>query len=190
MKVIYLIRHGEVDIDTTTPLNYQGFKAWLARYDEAPLKEENFSSSSVTALVEQSGCVFTSTLLRSFVSAEYLGATTYKKESLFNEVGVVDVPVPFLKLSPMKWLTFFRIAMLLGLRRKGVSMKGHKQKAKEATRYLVEATKEHDSVVLIGHGAMHYLIGKVLEKEGWQCHYRSHKNLEATKWCYEPLHSS
>ncbi len=58
--------------------------------------------------------------------------------------------------------------MLLRIGRNNAVFVKDKKRAKEATAYLIDATKEHESVVLMGHGGINYLIGKVLKKEGWE----------------------
>jgi broad specificity phosphatase PhoE len=184
MKSIYLIRHGEVDIDTVTPLTYNAFREWLQRYDRAPLKEESRPSESLIKEVQKSPLVLSSGLERSLASVKWLRVTECRQETLFNEVGVVDISVPFIKLSPIGWLTLFRLLMFIGVGKGGISLRRHRVKAREATAYLLNEVEVHGSVVLVGHGAMNYLIGKVLQKEGWQCQHRSHENFGVNHWRY------
>jgi hypothetical protein len=46
-------------------------------------------------------------------------------------------------------------------------LKDAKIRAEEASKFLVNCTKEHHHVVLVGHGFFNMLIGKELKRMGW-----------------------
>ncbi len=60
-----------------------------------------------------------------------------------------------------------RVLSLLGFDKAGISLKAAKLQAKEGSQRLMELFKDHDAVVLVGHGGMNWLLRKVLMKEGW-----------------------
>ena len=81
---------------------------------------------------------------------------------------IPNVNIPFLKLKPKTWLVVLRVLLLFGLGKKDVSLKASKLQAEEAAKRLLELSYEFESVVLVGHGGMNWLIRKVLMKEGWR----------------------
>ena len=74
-----------------------------------------------------------------------------------------------------------RLLLLLGLGKKDTSLKASKVQASKAAQILEDYAKEHESVVLVGHGGMNWLIRKVLMKEGWELEGKgSHGNWGVT----------
>ena len=55
--------------------------------------------------------------------------------------------------------------MIAGFGKKSKAYTEAKQRAKRASEYLVELTTKHESVALMGHGGMHWLVGK--DGEAW-----------------------
>jgi broad specificity phosphatase PhoE len=67
--------------------------------------------------------------------------------------------------------------LLFGVGKKDASLKASKAQAKEAVQRLITLSKEHDHVVLVGHGGMNWLMSRVLIKEGWKLEGKgSHAN--------------
>ncbi len=114
-----------------------------------------------------------------------MGIVHHEKNTLFNEAGIPDAHIPFFKLPPKKWLIILRILMLLGQGKKDLSLKASKLQAKEAAEYLLTLSEEHQSIVVIGHGGMNWLIQKVLQKKGWKLASKpSHKHFGVTRLTY------
>ena len=61
-----------------------------------------------------------------------------------------------------------RFLLLFGFGKKDASLRASKLQAKEAGKRLLKLSDECDSVVLVGHGGMNWLIHKILMKEGWR----------------------
>jgi len=177
MKQITLIRHAKVDSDNSQKIDALSLQKWVDEYDIAPIHSDSLPSKETVALAENADVLVTSTLSRAIDSARVLGVEVYEQNILFNEADIPQVNIPFLKLKPKSWLVILRVMLLLGLGKKDVSLKASKLKAKEASKRLVELSKEHKHVVLVGHGGMNWLMGKVLVREGWVLEGKgSHEN--------------
>ncbi len=85
-----------------------------------------------------------------------------------------------LKLSPNIWLIIFRILWFFGYSRNCESYKDIKQRAKKASSKLIKLSKEHDKIILFGHGVFNRLILKEMISKGW----KNTKKLESKNWGY------
>ena len=168
MKQIILIRHAKVNIDNSQPIVSAALKNWVERYDVAEIHPESKPMQKVRNLVLSADAVVTSSLRRAIDSAKLLYIDVYEQNAIFNEAQIPNVNIPFLKLKPKTWLVVLRVLLLFGLGKKDVSLKASKLQAVEAAKRLLELSYEFESVVLVGHGGMNWLIRKVLMKEGWR----------------------
>ena len=182
MKKIILLRHAKVDIDTSTKIDSFALKQWVKEYDHAPIiplsKEP---TQEIRVLAKDADIVLTSTLRRAKDSAKELEVKIEEESALFNEAAIPEAKIPYIKLKPKTWLAILRIFLLLGLGKKEVSFNASKQMAQNAASKLLEYAKEHNTVLLVGHGGMNWLIRKVLEKQGWRVEGKaSNRNWGAT----------
>ncbi|HHD78923.1 MAG TPA: phosphoglycerate mutase family protein [Epsilonproteobacteria bacterium] len=181
MKEIILIRHAKVDIDNSQKIDALKLQAWVDAYDHAPIDAKSLPSDETKRLVQRADVVLTSTLRRAIDSAKVLGVDAREENSSFNEAAIPKVHIPFIKLKPKHWLMILRMLLLLGLGKKDTSLKASKRQAEKAAQILQAYAKEHDVIVLVGHGGMHWLIRIVLMKEGWVLHGKaSNRNWGAT----------
>ncbi len=167
MKQIILIRHAKVDSDHSEKIDSSSLKDWVALYDTANIHADSFPSEETIDMVKNADLILTSSLRRTIDSAKVLGIDIYESNAVFDEALIPEVNIPFLKLKPKSWLVILRVMLLLGLGKKDTSLKASKQQAKDANKRLLALSTEYDSVVLIGHGGMNWLIRKELMKEGW-----------------------
>ena len=181
MKQIILIRHAKVDIDNSKKINSFSLQKWVNDYDTAPIQQENQPPKETVAFTQNADVVLTSTLRRAIDSAEVLGVEVHEQNSLFNEAGIPEVKIPFLEFKPKTWLVILRGLLLLGLGKKDTSLKVSKSQAREAAQMLLALSDNNESVVLVGHGGMNWLIGKALMREGWELEGKaSNKNWGAS----------
>jgi broad specificity phosphatase PhoE len=181
MKQIILIRHAKVDIDNSQAIDASSLKNWVDRYDIADIHFDSKPTQKTSAMVGSVSVLVTSSLKRTIDSAKVLGADIYESSAIFNEAQIPNVNIPFLKFKPKTWLMVLRVLLLFGLGKKDASMKASKLRAEEAAKRLLELSDEFESVVLVGHGGMNWLIRKVLIKEGWDLKPNaSHKNWGVT----------
>jgi hypothetical protein len=57
---------------------------------------------------------------------------------------------------------------MAGLLRGDASFSAVRGRAGEAAELLIDRAKMHGDVVLMGHGGMNHLIGRVLRQRGWK----------------------
>ena len=57
-----------------------------------------------------------------------------------------------------------------------------KQRATEASEYLIHLANKHESIALLGHGGMNFLIGKELKAKGFKCTQKGGGN---SNWSYK-----
>ncbi len=181
MKEIIFIRHAKVDIDNSEKISSYALKKWINTYNDAPIDKESLPTNELIVLAKNTDIVLTSTLRRSIDSAKVLRVEVFESNPLFNEAAIPEVTIPFLKLKPKSWLMILRVLLLLGLGKKDTSLKASKVQAEKAAQRLLTITDEFESVVLVGHGGMNWLIGKVLMNEGWELEGKaSHANWGVT----------
>ena len=167
MKQIILIRHAKVDIDHSQAIDASSLKNWVDGYDVAAIHFDSKPTQNTRAITGGVGVLVTSSLKRTIDSAKVLDVDIYESSAIFNEAQIPNVNIPFLKLKPKTWLVVLRVLLLFGLGKKDASLKASKLQAEEAAERLLELSSEFESVVLVGHGGMNWLIRKILFKKGW-----------------------
>lgn len=177
MKQIILIRHAKVDIDSSEKMDSASLKIWVESYDTANIHADSLPNQETRDVVNHIDVLVTSSLRRAIDSAKALGVDIYESDAVFNEVLIPEVNIPFLKLKPKRWLVILRVMLLVGLGKKDASLKAAKTQAIGASKRLLELSNTYDTVVLVGHGGMNWLIRKELMKEGWSLEpHASNKN--------------
>lgn len=181
MKQIILLRHAKVEIDNSETIASVSLKKWVEVYDAAEIDANSKPSPSVHDMVQNADLLVTSTLRRAIDSATLLDRAIDESNALFNEAKVPEANIPFFKLKPKTWLGILRLLLLLGLGKKDTSLKASKKQAKEASLRLLKLSEKYDSVVVVGHGGMNWLIRKMLMKKGWVSEGKgSHENWGVT----------
>ena len=181
MKQIILIRHAKVDIDHGEKIDSASLKNWVASYDTANIVADSLPIQETINIAKNTDVLVTSSLRRAVDSAKVLGVDIYERNALFSEALIPEVSIPFLKLKPRSWLVVLRVLLLFGLGKKDATLKASKLQAKKAMERLLELSDEYESVVLVGHGGMNWLIRKALMKEGWELDGKgSHENWGTT----------
>jgi len=167
MNQIILIRHAKVDSDNSEKMDSFSLQKWVEAYDSAPIHANSLPSKEVETHAKNADLVLTSTLRRAIDSAGVLGVEVHEQNPLFDEAGIPEVNIPFLKLKPKTWLVILRVLLLLGLGKKDTSLKASKIQAEAAAKRLLALSAEHERVVIVGHGGMNWLIRKALMQEEW-----------------------
>jgi len=167
MKII-LIRHAKVLLDNTQKKTASQMNTWVEAYNHAPI-DITLPSKEVVSHIKCADMVLASTLSRTSDSLVVIGVEPTEKNSLFDEIDLPEAKGTWVKLSAKTWLVLLRLMMLAGFGKKSKVYTEAKQRAKRASEYLVELAKKHESVALMGHGGMHWLVSKELERRGWEC---------------------
>jgi broad specificity phosphatase PhoE len=168
---ISLIRHGKSNFIENSPITCKEFKNWIEKYDYNGVFEENSYPSETLKKMATANIVITSDLKRSIESAKLLNPNLKAVSvPLFRET---ELPTPLtklwgVKLNPSIWAVILRCLWLSGYSSGCESLSNAKDRAEKASRLLVEYAKEHNTVVLVGHGFFNILMAKELQKMGWR----------------------
>jgi len=180
MKII-LIRHARVLIEDSAKISASQMQTWVDSYNVSPI-DTALPKSEVVTLIKDADVVIVSSLSRTRDSLKVIDIVPMEQNSLFDELDLPKTKGEFLKLRPRFWLIMLRIMMLLGIGKHNHTFKDAKQRAKEASEYLAKLSKKHDTIALMGHGGMNWLIGKKLDSCGWSCVQKSDGN---KNWSYK-----
>ena len=164
---IVIVRHAKVKMESTAALDASAMNRWLEAYDAAEIETAPPEDEYVKDLVEESCFLVCSQLPRTAASLKVLGKSADLHDALFDEIEIPPVTIPWLRLSPKLWLTMIRLLSLAGVGRYGRSLQQSRVRAERAAERLIALTEEHERVLLLGHGAMNWLIVKVLKQRGW-----------------------
>jgi broad specificity phosphatase PhoE len=180
-KELLLIRHGRVDAEFDTPLKAEEMPRWIDDYNRAPLHPESRPSEALKRRIARTGLLLVSSLPRTADSARRLGREPDRFEPLLDEAEVAELPIPLLRLRPWSWLKVARVMMTLGYRdRRGVSLAKSRRRAREAATMLEGFFETRESVAVVGHGGMNWLIARQLRRRGWRQREASHENWGVT----------
>ena len=168
MKTITLIRHAKVDISNTQKMYAKELQTWIKLYDESEIEKSSKPSLELVEFVKGADYVMTSSLKRAIDSASVLGVFVQEKNEMFDELDIPTIDVKYLKVTPKTWLVILRLSMMFSMKQKSKTWIEALKKADKAAGYLIELTTKHDSVVLVGHGGLHWLTQKALRKRGWK----------------------
>ena len=186
MQKIILIRHAKVLIDSDTKVYAKDMQEWVKQYDLASV-EQTPPSEDVVKLIKSSNIVLSSRLKRTADSLAIVCAKADISDPIFNEAEIPTTNGSLFKAKPKHWLVFLRVLMLLGIGKSNKSFTKSKQRAKEASLFLIKLAKKHQSIALLGHGGMNYLITKELEAKGFKCTKKGGGN---SNWSYRVYVSS
>jgi len=141
---------------------------WVEAYNHAPI-DTTLPSKEVIRHIKEANILLASSLSRTSDSLAVIDVAPTEKNILFDEIALPEVKGTWLKLSAKTWLVLLRLMMLAGFGKKSKVYTEAKQRAKEASEYLIHLANKHERVALMGHGGMHWLVGKELQRLGWKC---------------------
>ena len=179
MKQVVLFRHGKVDIENNKKISAFDFKDWIKEYNNCDIVFDKTALKD-KEIVGNADIIICSNLKRSIQSAKIFNKEISISDDIFNEAEISYARWSMLKLSPNMWLIIFRILWFFGYSRNCESYKDTKQRAKKASLELVKLSKEHDKIILFGHGIFNRLILKEMISKGW----KNTKKLESKNWGY------
>jgi len=180
LRQIILVRHAKVLIHHNQRIPASQMRAWVEQYNQAPI-DRTLPEGEVIEHIKTADVVLASSLSRSADSLDMIGVKAAEKNRLFDELDVPSSHGTLIKLSPKTWLVILRLLMLFGIGKNSKTFKVSKDRAKEATDYLLSLAQENQTIVLMGHGGMNWLLGRELEK----LDYRILRKCNASKnWGY------
>ncbi|HIQ27192.1 MAG TPA: hypothetical protein EYH42_01660 [Sulfurovum sp.] len=183
MKII-LIRHAKVLLESKEKISASQMNIWVEKYNNAPI-DTTLPSKEVIQRINDAHFVLASSLSRTVDSLEVIGVEPIEENSLFDEIDLPKTQGFLLKLSPKMWLVLLRLMMLVGFGKKSKVYTEAKHRAKRASDHLIHLANKHESIALMGHGGMHWLLSRELERLGWECieHSNGSKN-----WGFKVYH--
>ena len=185
MKQIIFIRHAKVQMDKSSPITAKMLKSWETAYNNAPIFQELPQNDALHQAFNEVDFVVCSRLRRTIDSVELLGISVDESNTLFNEATIPTLEGKWIRLRPTQWLVLFRILSLFRIGRWARTLKETKADAYEASQRLLELSKEHQNIILMGHGVMNWLIRKELMKTGWRSEGKDdHRNWGLTTLTY------
>ena len=165
---IVLVRHGKPKIDTSGKVGASDFGKWVAKYDQAGIDVDHKPTIEAFERAERCSFIVCSTLPRSIESAKALNIEVLDMVShLFRECEMPYANWNYPKLSIKSWSVLFRILQLVGYSSNAESYKAIKERTAKCTNQLTELSKEHESVLFVGHGTLLWFIHKQLIRMGW-----------------------
>ena len=168
MSKIILVRHAKVLARENQKIYASEVAGWVEHYNEAPI-DTSLPECTVIQRLEHADIVMASSLPRTHASLGVVGIEPARHDALFDEAEVPLGNIPYLKLYPRQWLVVLRLMMFLGLGKGSSSLKASKSRAIKAAEYLMQLSQTHESIALMGHGGMNWLIGRALREAGWVC---------------------
>ncbi len=165
---IVLLRHGKVDYPPLKILSASEFKNWIHAYNTNEIDGGVLPPSHAVEMARSMNSVVCSDLPRSVESANILGLSTIDITSpRFREAGLPIGNWKYPKLSVRIWAIYFRVAWLVGYSQGSESFSEAKERAKLASKLLIELAVENEKVLFVGHGILNRIIAKELRSLGW-----------------------
>ena len=163
---ITILRHGKPEFEWGRSVKGDELRSLEKAYDTAgiigkpPQKSEN--------LAAQHNYIVCSDLPRSLQSAKAIGATTiHLSAPVFREMNIPYFDNVSIKLPIKLWAVMLRGLWFLGFSKNAESISLAKNRAKIASKKLVELAAKHQSVLFVGHGFLNHYIAKELLANNW-----------------------
>ena len=174
------MRHGKVALESKRKITSGEFSEWIKTYNKASIFRDTLADSGIMAIINGTDAVVCSSLRRSVDSVGLAGRKPLETNRLFDEAGLPFLRSSFPRLTPNSWAVIFRLLWLIGYSNNSESLDEAKKRAMTAASRLDEMTREHGTVLLMGHGVMNRLIAKAIRKRGWV----NTKKLQNSHWGY------
>jgi len=187
MKII-IMRHAKVQIENHK-IYANELKSQIEKYDKAPIEKQVKNLDELKELTDNVDFFVSSGLRRSLDSLALLDREANYIDRVFAEVESPYTKLKILKLPLYSWGFWFKILWRLGYSGGSCSYRESKEDAHKASLQLEELAKQHDRVLLLGHGIKNTLIAKSLKSRGW----RESKKMSLKNWgygTYEKVHKS
>jgi broad specificity phosphatase PhoE len=165
---VILVRHGRPAVDWRALPGHR-FAEWMAAYDEAGVDPRHPPPPRLRALAAAADVRVTSTLRRARESLALLDCG----EPAVTDTMLCEAPLPgpfrtSLRLHPLTWQFVSRMAWLAGWSPNTESFAATRVRAGQAARLLRDLSRSHGSVLCVGHGFLHTMVGVALRRAGWR----------------------
>jgi broad specificity phosphatase PhoE len=176
---IIIMRHAKVQIENRK-IYANELKNLIEEYNQAPIEEHIENFDELKKLADEVNFTVSSGLRRSVESLALLGREPDDRDEIFAEVESPYIKRKIMKLSLYTWGFWFKLLWRLGYSGGSRSYRESQADALKASIKLEGFAKEHDKVLLLGHGLKNMLIAKALKSRGWQ----ESKKMSLKNWGY------
>ena len=168
MKLV-ILRHGQPELIQTGLMSSIEFKAWTQMYDESSITDTSKPSQEVQELAKSADLVICSSLRRSIDSGKLLKESEkILIDEIFIEAGLPTNDWRAVRMTSNLWLITLRCLWFLGYSTNSESRKEANVRAVQAAQVLNKLSKEHEVLVLVGHGIFNRFLHKALIALGWK----------------------
>ena len=172
MKII-LVRHGrpEIDLDEINGkwCSAKQFGQVIDAYGHCALAEGEEPTPRVIGLAADCNAFFSSTLPRARATAKAMGIEGLTDQNpLFDEAAMPHTEGEKLRLPIGVWSVLFRLGWMVGFNHNSPKISQVGQRAKQAAEHLIEQAREHQNVMLFGHGIINRMIANHLGNNHWR----------------------
>jgi broad specificity phosphatase PhoE len=163
---IVLARHGQpITIDRTAIVGRE-LGTWVRRYNEGGISRELPPPERLRQCAAACGRVIASDLPRSIESARWL-ANDIQIERDLREADLPERIGGSLRLPPAAWVMVARIAWWLNFGDSRETVASARDRASRATDRLCAMAREHQRVLVVGHGVFNRFVASCLRTRGW-----------------------
>lgn len=164
---IVLLRHGRPRVETGR-LSAAGFRRWVAAYDGAGLDPASPPPPDALAQAGRQAYVVCSDLARSTESAAALGLAAIDLQGpQFRELGLPGAAWRYPRLPPAAWAVLFRLLWRAGYAGGAETYVEALARSRRCAEQLAGLAARHGRVLLVGHGALNWLLARQLKDMGW-----------------------
>ena len=165
---ITILRHGVPDLSGWGKISSSRMPEWIKAYNAAGVKHEALLFPQEAVGEFKHNFVVCSDLARSIHSDQLIGyQSPHLVNAIFREAELPEIQIPFARLTPHAWSMVFRLFWFAGISNKAEAIEPFKQRVSLAAAKLVQLAREHDSILLIGHGIINRFLAKELIADGW-----------------------
>ncbi len=157
------MRHGRVRQSGKSWIKPRELRSHIEGYNNAPIMPP---TTGLPPLCD-TPFIVCSTLRRSTDSAGLRFGRHDHIDALFNEAGLPDITLAPLPLPAAFLMLVARISWFSGRDKGCESCAAFKTRAQDATLALIDMSKDHKCVVLVGHGILNRSIAQYLLKAGY-----------------------
>ena len=164
-RQIVLIRHGRPKSAHNDIVNAEEYAKWVHDYDRSELDPNSLPHVKVDI---ESSYIVVSPLLRAKRSAQKYGVKRIDEYCEYlKEMDIPYYKVPLLSIRAWQWVVISRFLWFLGVKGRFESFKEAKWRVARLADHIENLSKQHQSIILFGHGMIHYFTRRELIKRGW-----------------------
>ena len=162
---IFFFRHARPLISQSLTLTFNAYIRWSKCYNLVPVSYESCKAISVKFSAISNTKCFTSSLSRTFDTAQHIGLSDIHSLKLFDEIDLPAFCIPFIRLTPRNWGRLFRV--FYEVLPSVIFHQNIVKRVDEAVVFLEEQADLHSDIIIVGHGLFNRSVQRELLKRGW-----------------------